>query len=205
MRKICCTGLFILFSLAINVCAEDRFTEDSPPPTTGWQSAMKFFSKTSYSEASAPDNSIEYGGSAFLLDHVLFVDNKDLAPDVRPPKWGISAGYEWDKSWYGTGIYMQYSNYKLAEKYSVTGGFYFPRIETGFPLYIRAHVGLGYISDVQGDSGMTLDYNASLGLRLFASSRWLFNLELGSKNYTRILKSETVESIVVASGLAITF
>ncbi|MCB9072399.1 MAG: hypothetical protein H6623_02165 [Bdellovibrionaceae bacterium] len=198
--------MFIVTSLFIEgVHAEERFTEDAPPPGIGYESAMKFFTKTGQTEAKISEDEGARGNSAFLLDHNLFVRNVSAQSNAVAPKWGLSAGYEWDLSWLGSGVYLQYANFTQAEKYTVTGGFYFPRLETGIPVYIRAHIGLGYLSETQGTSGATFDYNASLGLRYFASNRWIFNLELGSRNYSRILKSESVKSIIVASGMAITF
>ncbi|MCC6137968.1 MAG: acyloxyacyl hydrolase [Bdellovibrionaceae bacterium] len=187
--------------------AEIRYTEDSSPPALGWESALKFFSRSPASSNSTSSGSIgDYGDSAFFLDQTMFVNNTYVSEGQPAPKWGLNAGYEWDQSWYGTGIYVNYVNYSLAEKFSVTSGFYYPRLESGFPLYVRANIGLGYYTDDIENKGATFDYNAGLGLRFFSTSgSWLFNLEVGSRNYTRLLKSQSAESIIVGSGLAITF
>lgn len=191
--------------------AEVRYAEDAPPPATGWESALKFFSRTpaSGSVSAAASGSGDIGGSAFFLDQSFYVNNKYLSDGVPDPRFGFNAGYEWDQSWYGSGLYINYVTFEKngaqAEKFSVAGGFYYPRIESGFPLYARANVGLGYFTNDLDNKGMTFDYNAGIGIRFYSSSRWLFNLEVGSRNYTRLLKSESAQSIIVGSGLAFTF
>lgn len=184
--------------------AEVRYTEDSRPPALGWESALKFFSRDPASSSSSSASG-DYGDSAFFLDQTMFVNTTYVSEGQPSPKWGLNAGYEWDHSWYGTGVYVNYVNYRLAEKFSVTSGFYYPRLESGFPLYVRANIGFGYYTNDIDNKGATFDYNAGLGLRFFSSGDWLFNLEVGSRNYTRLLKSQSAESIIVSSGLAITF
>lgn len=196
-------GLLFLsaFFLSPLCLAETKYTETIAPPSVGWESALKFFSR---SPSSTP-NSSYYGDSAFQLDQSFFVNNQYVSEGLSSPRWGINLGYEWDQSWYGSGIYLNYVDFQQALKYSVTGGFYYPRLESGFPLYIRAHIGLGYYSNDFETKGVTFDYNAGLGLRFFSGNNWLFNLEVGSRNHTLILNSESAESIVVGSGVAITF
>ncbi len=191
--------------------SEIRYTEEAPPPATGWESALKFFSRTpsSNSVSTGYGGSAEVGDSAFFLDQSFYVSNKYLSDGVPSPRFGFNAGYEWDGDTFGNGIYLNYVTFEKnnlqAEKFSVSGGFYFPRIETGFPLYARANVGLGYFTNDIDNRGMTFDYNAGVGIRFFSSSAWVFNLEIGSRNHTRLLKSESAQSIIVGSGLAFTF
>lgn len=191
--------------------AEVRYNENAPPPATGWESALKFFSRTpaSGSVSASSGSTGDIGDSAFFLDQSFYVSNKYLSDDVAKPRFGFNAGYEWDQSWYGSGIYLNYVTFEeaseRAEKFSVAGGFYYPRIESGFPLYARANIGLGYYTNDLDNKGMTIDYNAGLGIRFYSSTSWLFNLEIGSRNHTRLLKSESAQSIIVGSGLAFTF
>lgn len=187
---------------------ETRYSEETTPPAVGWESAMKFFSrKPSSSVSTSSEGPTELGDSAFFFDQNFFVNSKYLSDGVERPKFGFNAGYEWDQSIFGSGIYLNYVSFnKIAEKFSVTGGFYYPRIETGFPLYLRANIGLGHYNTEDADQkGATFDYNASLGLRFFTDKAWMFNLEIGSRNHTRLLKSASAQSIVVGSGMAITF
>lgn len=202
--------LAVLIGFVFNqpALAENRYSEEVAPPSVGWESALKFFTRgpASNSVATSPGSGAP-GDSAFFLDQNFFVNSKYLSDGVERPKFGFNGGYEWDQSWYGTGIYLNYVAFnKMAEKFSVTTGFYYPRIESGFPLYVRANVGLGYYNtDDEDQKGATVDYNAGLGIRFFTSSNWVFNLELGSRNHTRLLKSASAQSIIVGSGLAITF
>lgn len=205
-------GLTLILSafLYLPAGAEIRYTEEAPPPATGWESALKFFSRSPSSASVSTSGGTEgIGDSAFFLDQSFYVNNKYLSDNLPNPRFGFNVGYEWDQSWYGSGIYINYVTFEKnnlqAEKFSVTGGFYYPRIETGFPLYARANVGLGYYTNDIDNKGMTFDYNAGLGIRFFSSSSWLFNLEVGSRNYTRLLKSESAQSIIIGSGLAFTF
>jgi hypothetical protein len=196
-------------ALAIQLPSEEtRYSEEDAPPATGWESAMKFFSRSpSSSVATSSGGHTEPGDSALFFDQNFFMNSKYLSDGVERPKFGFNAGYEWDQSVFGSGIYVNYVSFsKEAEKFSVTGGFYYPRIETGFPLYLRANIGLGQYNTEDADQkGATFDYNASLGLRFFTDKAWMFNLEIGSRNHTRLLKSASAQSIVVGSGLAITF
>lgn len=183
--------------------AEDRYTEDTPPSGLGWESALKFFNKNSTSAENTSNST--YSDSAFFFDQTFFVNTKYASEGLSSPRWGLNIGYEWDQSWYGNGLYLNYVHFNDAEKYSMTGGFYFPSLSSGFPVYIRTHLGLGYYSSDVAGGNATFDYNAALGLRFFSSNNWLFNLEVGSRNQMRIFKSESLESIIVGSGLAVTF
>lgn len=204
------SSVLALPTLAMELPREEtRYSEESAPPPVGWESAMKFFgrSPSSNSTSYSVGGSSAPGDSAFFLDQNFFVNSKYLSDGVERPRFGFNAGYEWDQSWYGTGLYINYVSFnKMAEKFSVTGGFYYPRIESGFPLYVRGNVGFGqYNTEDSEQKGATFDYNASLGLRFFTDKAWMFNLEIGSRNHTRLLKSASAQSIVVGSGLAITF
>lgn len=200
------TWVFYLFctSLASSWSYADiKYSETTPPPSVGWESALKFFTPAASSSSSpSPGGN---GDSAFHLGQNFFVSNQYVSPSIPDPRWGLNLGYEWDKSWYGSGVYLNYVDFEQAQKYSVTGGFYFPSLKSEFPLYLRAHVGLGHYNSDFGTRGVTFDYNASLGFRFFTTHNWLFNIEVGSRNHSVLLKSESAESIVVGSGMAITF
>lgn len=196
--------LFCISLISSQSFAENRYNESSPPPSVGWESALKFFTPNGTNSSSAP-SSTGSGDSAFQLGQNYFINNQYVSQGVPDPRWGLNLGYEWDQSWYGSGIYLNYVDFEQAQKYSVTGGFYFPSLQSGFPLYFKAHIGLGHYSNDFDSRGMTFDYNASLGFRFYTTHNWLFNIEVGSRNHSVVLKSESAESIVLGSGMAITF
>jgi len=197
-------ALFFYFSIFSNAYAETRYDESSPPPSVGWESALKFFTPKGASSSTETSHTGS-GESAFQLGQNYFIRNQYVSPGVTDPQWGLNLGYEWDQSWYGSSIFLNYVDFEMAQKFSVTGGFYFPSMKSGFPLYFRAHLGLGHYNDDLESRGITFDYNASLGFRFYTTHQWLFTIEVGSRNHSVILKSASAESIVLGSGMAITF
>ncbi|MBY0385313.1 hypothetical protein K2X05_09155 [bacterium] len=196
-----------LFSLAnLN---EEKYGPDTPPPETGWKSALKFFSKdTNRTTASRSDNedSDATYDQYLSLDNTLFLNSETSATTEPKGQWGLNLGYAWDRaSWVSQALYLQYSDFNQASRYSLLTGFIFPGIETEFPLYLKANAGLGYFVGDFNNSTLTIDYSAAVGLRLFSTHQFLFQLEFGSQNYQRLLQKNYANSWVLSSGLAFIF
>lgn len=200
--------LFILcFSFAS--LDEEKYNPHQPPPETGWKSALKFFAddSTQSSKTRSPSSDSDASYDQFLsLDNTLFLNNERSSELEPKGRWGLNLGYAWDHtSWLSQGIYAQYSNLGLDQRYSLLTGLILPGIQSEFPLYIKAMAGLGYFrGDFEKDT-LTIDYNAAVGLRLFSQNRFLFHLEFGSQNYHRLLKKSYTNSWVLSSGLAFIF
>ncbi len=197
----------ILVSLSVFSNGAERYQEQDEPPETGWKSALKFFQKEGETKTRTPDSD---GGSAsyskvIFLDNSVFFNNREGSDLDTDGVWGLRLGFEWDKSWYGHGIYVQHDDYDLHRKFALLGGFFFPSIESRIPIYLKANAGLGYFTGDFSNDTLTVDYNVYSGLRIFTRSGMLFNLEVGSKNYSRMLTKSYMNSFVINSGLAFAF
>lgn len=196
-----------LFSLAnLN---EEKYSPDTPPPETGWKSALKFFSedtnRTTASRTSKADSDATYD-QYLSLDNTLFLNSETSTNEEPRGQWALNIGYAWDRaSWVSQALYLQYSDFDLARRYSLLTGFIFPGIEMEFPLYLKANAGLGYFIGDFNNSTLTIDYSAAVGLRLFSTNQFLFQLEFGSQNYQRLLQKNYANSWVLSSGLAFIF
>lgn len=187
--------------------AEEPYTAETAPPATGWGSAVKYFQKDPDSSVSTSASNWDYASKKrmFFLDNVFFVSNRETQPLDTPGQWGLNLGFEWDESIFGEGVYVNYMDYEEESKFSFLYGFIYPRIQTRFPLYIKANAGLGYFTGAFNDETLAVDYNLLTGLRFFTKHNVLLNLEFGSKNYTRIFRRSQLNSLVVSSGLAFVF
>lgn len=191
----------------------ERYNEADGPPSTGWEQATKFFTRDRKSvSARVGDSDIDTGGNRLIfIDNVTFVNNSSNDKHGNEGQWGLSAGLEWDREYVAQGFYIDYSrfdskkNEKDDQKFTVLTGLIFPRLETQFPLYLRGALGLGYFTGDFANDTLTVDYNLYTGFRVFTHSGMLFNIEMGSKNYTRIFQSSYLNSFVLNSGLAFVF
>ncbi len=190
----------------------DRYQEEDGPPETGWQSALKFFQAEGSSKVRRPSTDEDDDGSDASFDQVIFLDNTIFFNNRTGSEldskgvWGLRLGYEWDKSWWhGYGLYLQHDEYDLNRKFALLGGLIFPGIQSRVPIYLKANAGMGYFTGEFGSETLTVDYNLYSGVRIFTRSGMLFNLEFGSKNYSRLLTRSYVNSFVISSGLAFAF
>lgn len=198
---------------SVEPSTEDRYRESDGPPKTGWAEATKFFTKDHKSvSASVEDDDIDTGGNRLVfLNNAIFVNNNSRDNLGNQGRWGMTLGLEWDKEIFAQGFYIDYAYYQSKnsltddKKFAVLGGLTFPRLETQFPLYLRGNLGLGYFTGDFSRSTLTVDYNLYTGFRIFTHSGMLFSLELGSKNYTRLLQQSYLNSFVLNSGLAFVF
>jgi hypothetical protein len=201
--------IFFILTLSGAIVDEEKYGPDSPPPETGWKSALKFFSKdenqTTASRATASDSDAIYD-QYLSLDNTVIL-NSEASSSIEPKgRFGLHLGYVWDHaSWLSQGVYLQYSDMQPDRRYSLLSGLVFPGIETEFPLFLKATAGLGYfVGDFKNDT-LTLDYAASVGLRIFSQNRFMFQMEFGSQNYHRLLEKSYANSWVLSSGLAFIF
>lgn len=201
--------IFFILTLSGAIVDEEKYGPESPPPETGWKSALKFFSKDSNKTSTTrPSDS----GSDATYDQYLSLDNtlvlnSEASSDSEPRgRFGVHLGYVWDhSSWISQGIYAQYADMQPDRRYSLLTGLIFPGIETSFPLFLKASAGLGYfVGDFANDT-LTVDYAASVGLRVFSENRFIFQMEFGSQNYHRLLEKRYANSWVLSSGLAFIF
>jgi hypothetical protein len=184
---------------------EDKYSPDQAPPESGWKSAVKFFTKDGETSVKNDDTSDASNDSRLVLDNIIYVNNKLGSPTDIGGRWGLNFGYEWDSSWITQGVYLQYLDYRTVSQASLLTGWIFPNLESQFPLYLKANVGLGYFTgDINSDT-LSADYNAFLGVRIFTESRFLFNVEFGSKNYHRLFRKSYANSWVISSGLSVLF
>lgn len=201
--------LIILVSLSWGLVDEEKYSPGEPPPETGWKSALKFFSKdsnTNSTSTTSPSDSDATYDQYLSLDNTLYFNSERSSQKESDGRWGLNLGYVWDHaSWLSQGIYAQYSNLGVEKRYSLMTGLILPGIETQFPLYLRADVGLGYFAGDFTNNTLSVDYAAALGLRFFPSHRLLFHLEFGSQNYHRLLVKSYSNSWVLTSGLAFIF
>lgn len=202
------TKLLLALLIGVSSAQEERYQPDQEPPETGWKSAVKYFLKDSSKRSPQSDDDAGYkasGDRLLFLDSVAFLDNRLGTDRDTPGKWGLNLGFEWDKSWFGQGIYVQHTDYDLEKKFAVLGGLIFPTLASQFPLYLKANVGLGYFVGNFSNDTLTVDYNIHTGFRYFTRSGFLFNIEMGSRNYSRLLTKSYMNSWVVSSGLAFLF
>jgi len=202
----------IIFSLGANSFASEKYTGDEAPPETGWKSAVKYFGKngsvktrTRQAEVTVEDSDASSSSRVLFLDNIVFVNNRVGSSLDEGGQWGLKLGYEWDDDWYAKGFYIQHSDYDLERKFSVLGGLVFPSLASRFPLYLKANVGLGYFVGDFDSETLAVEYNAHTGVRFFARNGMLFNIEIGSANYTRLLTHSYLNSLVMSSGLAFRF
>lgn len=198
--------LFISFTFA-----EEKYQPDDEPPDTGYRSAVKYFTKKK--PVKVNENSYEVDLSdaeddmLLSLDTEFFLNNRPSDESlVNDGEWGLNLGLFWDETYFSHGVQVDYLTYGEDEKkISLLGGLIYPRIQTRFPLYIKGHLGLGYFTgDSFGRETLSIDYNLYTGVRFFSGSM-LFNIEVGSKNYTKLLRSAYLNSFVLSSGMSIVF
>ncbi len=191
--------------------ATERYTQDEPPPETGWKSAVKYFGKTGSVKSKAQQNEVSLEesdasyGRVLFLDNLVYVDNRQGSSLDQPGQWAMKLGFEWDKDWFSKGFYIQHSDYDEERKFSLLGGLIFPSLASKFPVYLKANVGLGYFVGDFDNQTLAVEYNAQTGLRFFARNGMLFNIEVGTVNYTRLLTHSYLNSVTLSSGLAYRF
>jgi hypothetical protein len=200
----------ILVSLSWFSTGAEKYQENDEPPETGWKSALKFFQKEGTTKTRRPDSEEDDGSSAsysrvIFLDNTVFFNNREGSKLDTPGVWGLRLGFEWDRSWYGHGVYIQHDEFDLQRKFAVLGGFFFPSIESRLPVYLKGQAGVGYFTGDFGNETLTVDYNLYSGVRVFTRSGLLFNIEVGSKNYSRLFTQSYMNSFVISSGLAFAF
>lgn len=200
--------LFCLFFCLPALAAEDDsvYSPQEGPPATGWGSALKYFKKGEDNSVSTSAKSSNSGKNhMFSLSNTVFVDNNAVHEKDTPGQWGLNLGIEWDDSVLGEGFYVNYDDYKKESKYSMAYGLFFPRLESRFPLYVKANLGLGYFTGDFNNDTLAVDYNLFSGIHFFTRHNVLFNIEVGSKNYTRLFTRSQLNSFVLSSGLAVVF
>jgi hypothetical protein len=200
--------LCLFFCLPVRAADDDSiYDPQEGPPATGWGSALKYFKKGGENSTSTSVNPSSGAGKnrMFSLNNAVFVNNKANQALDTPGQWGLNLGVEWDDVVIGQGFYINYDDYKQASKFSMAYGLFYPRIETHFPLYIKANLGLGYFKGDFNSDTLAFDYNFFSGVQFFTRHNVLFNIEVGSKNYTRIFTRSQLNSFVLSSGLAVVF
>jgi len=198
----------LLVSLSGFSMGAEKYQEQDEKPETGWKSALKFFQKDGQSKTREPQSDEVSDASndrLIFLDNTVFFNSREGSDLDTRGIWGLRLGFEWDHSWFGHGIYLQHDDYDQHQKFALLGGFYFPSIESRIPVYLKANAGLGYFTGDFSSETLTIDYNVYTGVRIFTRRGWLFDLELGSKNYSRMLTRSYANSFVVNSGLAFVF
>lgn len=194
---------------AQDVSEEEKYTEEHKPPTSGWQSAIKYFQKGSGNNTAT----LETGGEAsdtsydkaIFLDNIIFLHNRPSTAQDTDGRWGLNLGYEWDGDWMAKGVYLQYHDYEKEQKYSLLGGIVFPRMQSNWPVYLRLQAGLGYFTGAFDKATLSVDYNAYAGLRVYSKKNFRLNVEVGSKNYTRIFTGSDLNSVAMSTGFAVAF
>lgn len=199
--------MLLLLVIPLQVSAQEAYKEDDAPPATGWGSALKYFKKNgdNSSVTSAEDLGRSPKNRIISLDNTVFVDNNAVRELDTPGQWGLNLSLEWDDVILGEGFYIKYADYKEETKFSLLYGFFYPRIESRFPLYIKGQLGAGYFTGAFADTTLAVDYNLFSGVRFFTKRNILFNIEFGSQNYTRIFRRSQLNSFVLSSGLAFAF
>ena len=199
--------LFLLV-ISLQASAEETYTGSEAPPATGWSSALKYFKKSGSDNSSVTSTSGSGRSSKnrlVSLDNTVFIDNNAVQELDTPGQWGLNLSLEWDDEILGEGFYIKYGDYKTESKYSLLYGFFYPRLESRFPLYIKGQLGVGYFTGDFADTTLAVDYNLFSGVRFFTRHNVLFNIEFGSQNYTRIFRRSQLNSFVLSSGLAFVF
>lgn len=198
-----------LFIIVLTVClahrslAEEKYTQGGPSPATGYKSAVKYFTGKSRKSAS---RRTPQGNKSFSFESYAYVDNDASQVNrVSDGDWGGQLGLYWDQQWMSRGLNVEYANYGDDNKLAVLAGLVFPRMRSSFPLYVKGSLGLGYFvgQDVARET-LTFDYNIFTGFK-YSSGSWLFNVEVGSKNYTKLLENAYLNSVVLSSGISILF
>lgn len=191
-------------------------------PKVGRDAAAKYFQKHSDSDANIPryvasDMGISSGERYLMFGFSTYTksDSYSWGPINKESdvgKWGVDMSYRLDTSHLiDYSLKVSYTEYspanqkanKLSFMYAVT----LPDASSQFPLYFGAAAGPGvFLTQLGGESPVSLDYQLYLGLRIFnLFDNSGFYVEGGLKNHLQLTSDGQLNGTYIAAGAIFTF
>lgn len=184
----------------------------SAAPTVGKGAAMKYFKPQSSSSKERLPRGVQTYTRQLALSAGTYFKGKSyewLGEDVGG--WSLQLDYRKKgtaDSFFSKSYQVELQRYQFSEaelsKFSFLWSLIFPR-SLSFPVYVGVGLGPGvFLSQLQNESWLSLDYKAFLGFRL-SDDHSQFFVEGGVKNHLLVLSSGQFTGWFVSSGVAYRF
>ncbi len=160
---------------------------------------------------SSEDHFLAFGFSSYVSsDAYKWGQN---GKEEKVGKWGIDMAYRIGQysNVIDHGIRVSYNEFeasmKRASKLSLMYGLTLPDATSQFPLYFGAAFGPGiFMTQLENESSLTLDYQLFLGLRLFnIFENTGFYVEGGMKNHLQLTSDGQLNGTYISAGGVFTF
>ncbi len=216
-------------SIAIILVAASLFSSQfsyANAPKVGKRAAARYFqSETPTNEAevanqrvasaieplSSEDHFLAFGFSSYVSSNAYKWGQSGKEEKVG--KWGVDMMYrlgEYSRV-VDHGIRVSYNEFeattKRASKLSLMYGLTLPDAGSQFPLYFGAAFGPGiFMTQLENESALSLDYQLYLGLRLFnVFENTGFYVEGGIKNHLQLTSDGQLNGTYISAGGVFTF
>ncbi len=160
---------------------------------------------------SSEDHFLAFGFSSYVSSDAYKWGQSGKEEKVG--KWGIDMAYRIGQysNVIDHGIRVSYNEFeasmKRASKLSLMYGLTLPDATSQFPLYFGAAFGPGiFMTQLENESSLTLDYQLFLGLRLFnIFENTGFYVEGGMKNHLQLTSDGQLNGTYISAGGVFTF